>query len=40
MALQRGKLKDVPPDAVILTEQEAVLHQYKIINDWKDTSDT
>ncbi|XP_064214039.1 uncharacterized protein LOC657376 [Tribolium castaneum] len=39
MALSRKNFSDIPPDAVILTEEEAFKYQSKLLNSWKDTSD-
>lgn len=39
MALLKGKKFELPPDAVILTEEEAFQYQTKILADWSRTSD-
>lgn len=40
MALQKAKVTDIPDDAVILSEEDALAYQFNIINDWKKSSDT
>jgi hypothetical protein len=39
MALLRKKYGEIPPDAVVLTEEEAFKYQTKILNSWTDQSD-
>ncbi|XP_044261827.1 uncharacterized protein LOC123009515 [Tribolium madens] len=39
MALLRKNFSDIPPDAVILSEEEALKYQSKLLNTWKNTSD-
>lgn len=33
MALMRGKPQDIPADAVRMSEDEALMHQWKLISD-------
>lgn len=39
MALMKSKIEEVPKDAVVLTEAEALKYQYKILRNWKNQSD-
>lgn len=39
MALLKAKYSEIPSDAVVLTEEEALEYQYKTIYRWKKTSD-
>lgn len=39
MALQKGNPKDMPSDAVRLTEKDALEYQLKFLKNWKDSSD-
>ncbi|XP_056638925.1 uncharacterized protein LOC130446588 [Diorhabda sublineata] len=39
MALQKSRFSQVPQDAVILTEEQALLYYTKILNNWPKTSD-
>lgn len=39
MALQKGKLSEFPEDAVRLTESQALEYQFKLLRNWKETSD-
>lgn len=36
MALQRAKKEDIPKDAILLSEDEALEHQWSIIEDHPD----
>lgn len=36
MVLQRARPNDIPKDAIILTEEEAIQHQWAIIDDHPD----
>lgn len=40
MALLKGKRSEIPSDAVILSKEEAITHQLKLLMTWKDKSDT
>lgn len=40
MALQKKRTSEIPQDAVILTEQKALIYQSRILNNWPDSSDT
>lgn len=39
MALDKKKISEIPSDAIILTEDEAVKYQMKLLNNWKFPSD-
>ncbi|VEN54061.1 unnamed protein product [Callosobruchus maculatus] len=39
MALERRRIQDVPKDAIILTEDQALQYQTKILNNWNTPSD-
>ncbi|CAH1993972.1 unnamed protein product [Acanthoscelides obtectus] len=39
MALERRRMREIPSDAIILTEEQALQYQTKILNNWKATSD-
>ncbi|KAG5875844.1 hypothetical protein JTB14_012964 [Gonioctena quinquepunctata] len=39
MALEKKHMRDIPSDAVILTEEQALMYQSKILNNWNVTSD-
>lgn len=39
MALLKGKFSEVPSDAVILSEEDAVKYQTKVLKQWKKKSD-
>lgn len=39
MALSKAKYSEIPSDAVVLTESEAVLYQSRILNKWQNSSD-
>jgi hypothetical protein len=39
MALLRKKYGEIPPDAVVLTEEEAFKYQTKILNSWTEQND-
>ncbi|KAJ3640652.1 hypothetical protein Zmor_027200 [Zophobas morio] len=39
MALQRKKISDIPSDAIVLTEDQALKYQANILNKWKHISD-
>ncbi|CAH0558839.1 unnamed protein product [Brassicogethes aeneus] len=40
MALLKGKQSEIPTDAIILTEQQALEYELKILKNWKHKSDT
>lgn len=40
MSLSEAKLSDLPPDAVKLSKQDAIIHQLKIMKSWKNKRDT
>ena len=35
MALSRNKSEEIPKDAVVLTEDQALTYQWKIISGWE-----
>lgn len=39
MALQKSGLKDLPKNAVVLTENEALKHQMEVVKNWKPGSE-
>lgn len=39
MALLKKKLTEVPDDAVVLSESEALEYEWKLIRGWKNPSD-
>nr|CAH7768730.1 unnamed protein product [Callosobruchus chinensis] len=39
MALERRRVQELPKDAIILTEDQALKYQTRILNEWKTTSD-
>lgn len=39
MALQKARPGEIPPDAVRLTEREALEYQFNLLKNWKDQSD-
>lgn len=39
MALSKGKVKDLPPDAIVLTEQQAIKYQKKLLASWRNPWD-
>ncbi|KAJ8919120.1 hypothetical protein NQ315_012105 [Exocentrus adspersus] len=39
MALERKRLNEIPSDAVMLSEEDALNYHYKILNNWKNDSD-
>lgn len=39
MALLKARPDDIPADAVILTEKEALIYQTKLLQEWKNTKD-
>ncbi|CAG9858654.1 unnamed protein product [Phyllotreta striolata] len=39
MSLEKGRFKEIPKDAVILTKPQAITYQYKILNNWPHFSD-
>lgn len=38
MALMRAKVADIPADAIRMTEEEAIAHQWKLIDEHSDDS--
>lgn len=39
MALSKAQVKNIPPDAIVLTEKQALKYQMKLINSWKNPWD-
>nr|XP_023019201.1 uncharacterized protein LOC111508016 [Leptinotarsa decemlineata] len=39
MALERKNFKDIPTDAIVLTEEQALVYQTKILNNWSVPAD-
>lgn len=39
MALLRAKPHEIPPDAILLSEEDALEYQMKVIRGWKNGSD-
>lgn len=39
MALLKTKVRDIPADAVVLTEEQAVKYQLKLIHSWNNPWD-
>ncbi|KAI4459736.1 hypothetical protein MML48_6g00004360 [Holotrichia oblita] len=40
MSVAEAKLSEVPPDAILLSKHDAIIHQLKIMKSWKNKSDT
>lgn len=39
MALEKKKVSEIPSDAVMLTEKQAMQYHYSVLNNWKSVSD-
>lgn len=39
MALEKKKYSEIPTDAIILSEEEALKYHTKLLNNWKTPSD-
>lgn len=39
MALSKAEVKNLPSDAIVLTEEQAINYQMKLINSWKNPWD-
>lgn len=39
MALLLKRKTEIPDDAILLTEEQALEYHYKLINNWKDQTD-
>lgn len=40
MALQKAKFSDIPLDAIVLNEDDALAYQLKTIQEWENKKDT